>query len=95
VEEIEPVEEIESAEEIAEDEDFDLPDSPEEEDAETEIQSGLPEGSLEERIKPVLVYLNKLLGSLPQEKIDEFARSEYFETFKNLFAELGLPEWDC
>jgi hypothetical protein len=41
-------------------------------------------------IKGVLSYLDKLLESLPEEKIEEFARSEYFDTYKKLFEELGL-----
>jgi hypothetical protein len=41
-------------------------------------------------IKSVLSYLDKLLESLPEDKIEEFARSEYFDTYKKLFEELGL-----
>jgi hypothetical protein len=46
--------------------------------------------SLKKDIKNVLSYLDKLLDSLPEEKIEEFARSEYFDTYKKLFEELGL-----
>jgi pilus assembly protein FimV len=45
---------------------------------------------LKSEIKSVLSYLDKLLDSLPEEKIEEFARSEYFDTYKKLFEELGL-----
>jgi hypothetical protein len=45
---------------------------------------------LRTEIKSVLSYLDKLLDSLPEEKIEEFARSEYFDTYKKLFEELGL-----
>ena len=45
---------------------------------------------LRSEIKSVLSYLDKLLDSLPEEKIEEFARSEYFDTYKKLFEELGL-----
>jgi hypothetical protein len=41
-------------------------------------------------LKSVLVYLDKLLESLPEEKIEEFAKSEYFDTYKKLFEELGI-----
>jgi hypothetical protein len=45
---------------------------------------------LKDEIRSVLSYLDKLLDSLPEEKIEEFARSEYFDTYKKLFEELGL-----
>jgi hypothetical protein len=45
---------------------------------------------LKSEIRSVLSYLDKLLDSLPEEKIEEFARSEYFDTYKRLFEELGL-----
>jgi pilus assembly protein FimV len=45
---------------------------------------------LKSEIKSVLSYLDKLLDSLPEEKIEEFARSKYFDTYKKLFEELGL-----
>jgi hypothetical protein len=41
-------------------------------------------------LKNVLAYLDKLLESLPEEKIEEFAKSEYFDTYKKLFEELGI-----
>lgn len=41
-------------------------------------------------IKSVLAYMDQLLENLPEEKIAEFAQSEQFETYKKLFAELGL-----
>ncbi|MBP3710702.1 MAG: hypothetical protein J6I73_09955 [Treponema sp.] len=46
--------------------------------------------SLKEEIKSVLLYMDHLLESLPEEKIVEFARSEQFAAYKKLFAELGL-----
>ena len=45
---------------------------------------------LKEELKSVLSYMDQLLESLPDEKIEEFARSEYFETYKKLFKELGI-----
>jgi len=45
---------------------------------------------LKNEIRGVLSYLDKLLESLPESKIDEFAHSEYFDTYKKLFEELGL-----
>ena len=38
----------------------------------------------------ILSYMDQLLESLPEEKIEEFAKSEYFDTYKKLFEELGL-----
>lgn len=45
---------------------------------------------LKGEIRGVLSYLDKLLESLPEDKIEEFAKSEYFDTYKKLFEELGL-----
>ena len=45
---------------------------------------------MKQEIKSVLSYMDQLLENLPEEKIAEFARSEQFETYKKLFAELGL-----
>jgi hypothetical protein len=41
-------------------------------------------------LKSVLAYMDHLLESLPEEKIEEFAKSEYFDTYKKIFKELGL-----
>ncbi|MCX7025848.1 MAG: hypothetical protein NT080_14715 [Spirochaetes bacterium] len=45
---------------------------------------------LKSEIKSVLSYLDTLLESLPENKIEEFANSKYFDTYKKLFEELGL-----
>ena len=45
---------------------------------------------LKQELKTVLTYMDQLLESLPDEKIEEFARSEYYDTYKKLFKELGL-----
>jgi hypothetical protein len=45
---------------------------------------------LKEDVKTVLSYMDKLLESLPEEKIEEFAKSQYFEVYKKLFEELGI-----
>ena len=49
----------------------------------------IPE-SLKLELKSVLGYMDHLLESLPEEKIQEFAQSEHFEVYKKLFEELGL-----
>ncbi len=49
----------------------------------------IPEKSLEE-IKSLLGYLDRLLESLPEAKIDEFARSEYFELYRKIFEFFNL-----
>jgi hypothetical protein len=46
--------------------------------------------ALKAELKTVLTYMDQLLESLPEEKIEEFARSEYFDSYKKLFKELGL-----
>lgn len=50
---------------------------------------GIPSG-LKTEIKSVLLYMDQLLESLPEEKIVEFAQSEQFNTYKKLFSDLGL-----
>jgi hypothetical protein len=45
---------------------------------------------IREELKTVLTYMDQLLESLPEEKIEEFAKSEYFDTYKKLFEDLGL-----
>jgi hypothetical protein len=49
--------------------------------------------NLKQEIKTVLSYMDKLLESLPEDKIEEFAKSDYFDTYKTLFEELGLVSW--
>ncbi|MDR2952109.1 MAG: hypothetical protein LBU82_02575, partial [Treponema sp.] len=46
--------------------------------------------TLKNELKTVLSYMDRLLDSLPEEKIAEFAKSEYFDSYKKLFMELGL-----
>jgi hypothetical protein len=45
---------------------------------------------LKEGLRTVLSYMDQLLESLPEDKIEEFAKSEYFDIYKKLFKELGL-----
>ena len=52
-------------------------------------ESGLPQ-SLREDVRSVLSYLDQLLEALPDDKIRQFAQSEYFGVYKRLFEELGL-----
>ncbi|MDR1390491.1 MAG: hypothetical protein LBJ31_11015 [Treponema sp.] len=54
-----------------------------------EAENGIP-GNLKQELKTVLSYMDQLLESLPEDKIEEFAKSEYFDTYKKLFEELGL-----
>jgi hypothetical protein len=63
---------------------------------ETAVQSAAEAGSaalpqnLRQEVRAVLSYMDQLLESLPESKIEEFARSEYFDTYKKLFEELGI-----
>lgn len=41
-------------------------------------------------IKAILSYMDQLLENLPEEKIAEFAKSDYFDKYKKLFTDLGL-----
>lgn len=64
-------------------------------ESETEVSSVEPpvqelNNGIREEVKTVLSYMDQLLESLPEDKIEEFARSEYFDTYKKLFEELGL-----
>ena len=52
-------------------------------------KSDIPQG-IKTELKIVLSYMDQLLESLPEDKIEEFAKSEYFDTYKKLFKELGL-----
>ena len=45
---------------------------------------------LKVELKTVLSYMDQLLEALPDDKIEEFARSDYYDTYKKLFKELGL-----
>jgi hypothetical protein len=49
-----------------------------------------PFSVLKHELKNVLSYLDQILESLPEDKIKEFAQSEYFDIYKKLFYELGF-----
>jgi hypothetical protein len=51
--------------------------------------AAIPQG-LKNELKNVLSYMDHLLESLPEDKIEEFAQSEYFDRYKKIFKELGL-----
>jgi len=80
--------------------DLELPEQIDEVEALDEVSGGQgPEAprvagamspELKKDVTSVLSYLDQLLEALPEEKIREFAQSEYFETYKRLFDELGL-----
>ena len=64
-------------------------------EAQTEVVSPTPvtqpaTAKIQDDIKSVLVYMDQLLLNLPEDKIEEFARSEHFDTYKKLFNELGI-----
>lgn len=66
--------------------------APQSEDTEIISNETEPDVSnkLKTDIKTVLLYLDQLLAALPEEKIEEFAQSEYYDTYKKLFEELGI-----
>ena len=53
-------------------------------------EEALIPAAIREELRTVLTYMDQLLESLPEDKIEEFAKSEYFDTYKKLFEELGL-----
>ncbi len=75
------------------DEAFDLTEEPLEPPTEEMLaepeRSELPD-DLKSEIRTILKYMDQLLESLPEDKIEEFANSEYFDVYKKLFEELGL-----
>ncbi|MBO7637789.1 MAG: hypothetical protein J6S91_02325, partial [Treponema sp.] len=91
---------------VVEDNAFDQPEASDsivdiapQDDAMEEIQDSAPSSGssissipedMKQEIKSVLSYMDQLLESLPEDKIEEFARSEQFATYKKLFNELGL-----
>jgi len=58
-------------------------------DIEASDSDALP-SNIKEEVKSVLVYMDQLLESLPEDKMKEFAESEYFEMYNRLFSELGI-----
>lgn len=50
---------------------------------------GMPEEMLAD-LKKLLGYMDRLLESLPEDKIDEFARSEYFDLYRKVFEYFDL-----
>ena len=105
--ESEELSELEAPEEELEPLDLEeAPDPPQDDDAAELLEAepepaavGLPgTGSmpipenLKGELRSVLNYMDKLLDSLPEEKIQEFAASEHFKVYKRLFEELGLEQ---
>ena len=68
----------------------DAKESSSEAQAEIKDRSNEIPADMKAEIKSVLAYMDQLLENLPEDKIAEFAQSEQFETYKKLFAELGL-----
>jgi hypothetical protein len=52
-------------------------------------EPNIPSG-IQTDLRKVLSYMDHLLESLPEDKIEEFAKSEYFDAYKKLFKDLGL-----
>ncbi len=57
----------------------------------TDEDTPIPE-NLRGELRSVLNYMDKLLDSLPEAKIQEFASSDHFKVYRRLFEELGLEE---
>ncbi|MGA2974830.1 MAG: hypothetical protein ABSF77_05915, partial [Spirochaetia bacterium] len=78
----EPAEQILEAEEVKEEPAAAAPATP---------GAEIPD-NLKDEIRTVLKYMDHLLEALPDEKIQEFASSDYFVMYKKLFEDLGLGE---
>jgi hypothetical protein len=72
------------------DDDLDISETDDLINDETKISGEEIPSGIKNELKTVLSYMDQLLESLPEEKIEEFAKSEYFDTYKKLFKELGL-----
>ncbi|PJZ25472.1 hypothetical protein CH352_14490 [Leptospira hartskeerlii] len=44
----------------------------------------------QDEMKRILLYLDELLGNLPDEMIRDFSRSDYFELYKKLMKQIGV-----
>ena len=92
---------IDNVDELLEDEEIDISDEEisdyidnlgEEEIGEEEekVEAKKPESVDIESIKKVLSYLDELLGNLPDDVIEKFAKSEYFDMYEKILEELGI-----
>jgi hypothetical protein len=52
--------------------------------------SGAQDEVLRADMKRVLGYLDDLFDDLPEEKVKEFAKSEYYDVYSRLFKQLGI-----
>jgi hypothetical protein len=83
------IEEI--VQEAEDDKNFELPGSADAADAgDPAIATAEVPPAMRMELRDVLIYMDKLLESLPEEKINEFAQSEHYNTYKKLFEELGI-----
>jgi hypothetical protein len=80
---LEPAEQVLDAEEVSE---------AEAAPADKKAAGGGIPAHLQDEIRTVLKYMDHLLEALPDEKIKEFASSDYFVMYKKLFEDLGLGE---
>ena len=53
------------------------------------LEPSMPDAMLAD-LKKLLGYMDRLLESLPEDKIDEFARSEYFDLYRKIFEYFDL-----
>jgi hypothetical protein len=69
------------------DKNFDLPGP-----ADSAISTEEVPPAIKMELRDVLAYMDKLLEALPEEKINEFAQSEHYATYKQLIEELGIQQ---
>jgi hypothetical protein len=85
------IEEIVQDAEAEDDKNFEFPGSADTADAgDPTIATAEAPPAIKMELRDVLIYMDKLLESLPEEKINEFAQSKHYNTYKKLFEELGI-----
>lgn len=48
------------------------------------------EGNLRNEMKELLEHIERVLGEIPQDRIEEFTRSPEYQAYRKLFSDLGL-----
>ncbi|MCK4516301.1 MAG: hypothetical protein KAU31_13650 [Spirochaetaceae bacterium] len=88
---VEPLEELDLSAEPDVSVEAELPSEPAIPESIPETDTALPD-NLKSELRSVLRYMDQLLESLPEEKIQEFAQSDHFTVYRRLFEELGLEQ---
>jgi hypothetical protein len=60
------------------------------EEEESSVSKDSPETLSKDEMKKMMNYLDNLLGNLPEDMIQEFSKSSYFELYKKLMSDIGI-----